>query len=50
MTHYPRTYALLKRAGHSPLYAARIVLDAMRGDQHAMLWVRIVFGARRAAR
>ena len=48
MNHlYPRTYALLKRAGHSPRYAAQILLDAMRGDTHALIWLRVVFRARR---
>ncbi len=43
---YPRTYRLLKAIGHTPLKAAEIVLDASRGDDHAMAWVRVAFGTR----
>ena len=32
-------YEALKKAGHSPLKAAEIVLDAKRGDQHAIAWI-----------
>jgi hypothetical protein len=47
MFGYPRVYALLKRAGHSPLRAAQIVLDAARGDERAVIWIRVVMRARR---
>lgn len=48
MTH-PRIYALLKSAGHSPFKAAEIILDATRRQEHAIIWVRIIFAARRRA-
>lgn len=44
---YPRTYALLKNIGHSPVKAAEIVLDASRGDSIAVDWVKIIWKARR---
>lgn len=42
MSKYPRTYAMLKRAGHSPAKAVEIIIDAQRGDKHALMWVRIL--------
>lgn len=39
------TYELLKLWGHSPAKAAEIVLDAKRGDRHALQWVRIARAA-----
>jgi hypothetical protein len=35
-------YELLKACGHSACKAAEIVLDAKRGDRHAMAWIEIV--------
>ena len=46
MSRYQRIYAMLKRAGHSPTKAAAVVLDAMRGDKHALLWIRAVRSTR----
>lgn len=40
---YRHTYAMLKRAGHTPAKAAEIVLDASRGDRHALRWVVTAF-------
>lgn len=37
---YKHTYKLLKDAGHSPLKASQIILDAMRGDELALTWIR----------
>jgi hypothetical protein len=34
-------YETLKAAGHSPAKAAEIVLDAGRGDAHALRWISI---------
>lgn len=45
-TKYRRTYALLKRAGHSPVKAFEIVLGAHRNEEHALIWLRIVFEGR----
>jgi len=39
---YPIIYDLLKRAGHSPAKAIEIILDAKRGDAHAMVWIRLI--------
>lgn len=33
-------YNMLKRAGHSPSKAAEILLDASRGDELALTWIR----------
>ena len=33
-------YEALKGAGHSPAKAAEIVLDAKRGDQYAVAWIK----------
>ena len=35
-------YEALKAAGHSPAKAAEIVLDAKRGDRHALAWIATV--------
>jgi hypothetical protein len=37
-------YELLKTYGHSPVKAAEIVLDAKRGDPHAVSWLRVARG------
>lgn len=37
-----KTYEALKRQGHSPAKAIEIVLDAKRGNSHALNWCRIV--------
>lgn len=34
-------YEALKRHGHSPAKALEIVLDAKRGDQHAIAWINV---------
>ena len=47
VTGYPRTYALLTRLGHSALKAAQIVMDAERGDSHALQWIVAMFRRRR---
>lgn len=41
-SRYPRLYAALKAAGHSPAKGAEILLDAMRGDRYALNWIAIV--------
>lgn len=43
---YPRIYAMLKACGHSPAKAAEIILDAMRGNEHALLWIKTVRATR----
>ena len=45
-TNYPRIYILLKKAGHTPFKAVEILLDASRGDGHALAWVWVLFAAR----
>jgi hypothetical protein len=37
-------YELLKKAGHSPVKAAEIILDAKRGDAYAIQWINIIRG------
>ena len=38
---HQRVYEMLKRIGHTPLKALEIVIDASRGDKHALTWIRI---------
>jgi hypothetical protein len=35
-------YEALTKMGHSPFKSAEILLDAKRGDQHAIGWIKIV--------
>lgn len=35
-------YEALKHYGHSPAKAAEIVLDAKRGNKHALAWLAVV--------
>lgn len=44
---YRRTYAMLKRAGHSADKAAEIILDACRGDEWSLTWIKANFNLRR---
>lgn len=44
---YKHTYNLLKQAGHSPYKALEIVLDAIRGNRYALMWIRIVRNSKR---
>jgi hypothetical protein len=37
---YRRVYALLKQSGHMPAKAVEILIDAKRGDQLALYWIR----------
>lgn len=46
MDKYPRIYAMLKRAGHSPAKAYTIILDAHRKDEYSLHWVRILQGSK----
>ena len=39
---YPRVYALLKRAGFSPVKALEVIFDAKRGDRHALTCIRLL--------
>jgi hypothetical protein len=45
-----RNYEALKAHGHSPAKAAEIVLDAQRGDTHALMWIQVALASCRAAR
>lgn len=40
---YPRVYKLLKNAGHSPAKAIEIIIDASRGNEWAMEWLKLAF-------
>ena len=37
---YPRR--LLKDAGHDPAKAVELLLDAKRGDEWALIWIRVL--------
>ena len=39
---YPLVYRLLKDAGHDPAKAAELLLDAKRGDEWALIWIRVL--------
>lgn len=39
-----QVYQLLKSKGHSAFKAAEIALDYVRGDQHAINWVKAHLG------
>jgi hypothetical protein len=43
---YIRVYRLLRRHGHSAMWAAMIILDASRGERHALDWIKGSFWAR----
>lgn len=43
---YVHVYRLLKCTGHSPLKAGQILLDAARGDVHALSWIMTLFRIR----
>lgn len=47
-SRFPRTYSLLKRLGFSPAKALEIIIDAKRGDAHAILFVKLAVSNRRA--
>ena len=42
---YRRVYGMLRRYGHSPLQALRVVVDAHRGEHFAMWWIRCIRSA-----
>jgi hypothetical protein len=37
-----RLYRLLKDAGHDPAKAVELLLDAKRGDEWALIWIRVL--------
>ena len=39
---YPLVYRLLKDAGHYPAKAVELLLDAKRGDEWALIWIRVL--------
>lgn len=43
MWSHPLIYSLLKKQGHDPAKAAEILLDAKRGDKHALKWIGLLF-------
>jgi hypothetical protein len=40
---YRRIYNLLKASGHSPVKAGQILLDAARGDQFSIDWIKALY-------
>lgn len=44
---FQRTHRLLTAAGHSHAKSWEILLDAVRGDAHAVAWIKTLFMARR---
>lgn len=44
---FPRVYSLLKRAGFSAGKAIEIIIDARRGDPHALLFVKLTASNRK---
>ena len=40
--NYRCTYAALVGAGHAPVKALEITIDAMRGNRYALQWIHIV--------
>lgn len=47
---YKRCYMLLLASGHSKLKALQILLDAERGGEFALGWIRMLRRLRRAER
>ena len=39
---YPLVYRLLKDAGHNTAKAVELLLDAKRGDEWALIWIRVL--------
>lgn len=39
---YLRVYQALKRQGHDAAKAIEIILDARRGDEYALMWIRAI--------
>ena len=39
---YPLVYRLLKDAGHDPAKAVELLLDAKRGDEWVLIWIRVL--------
>ena len=39
---YPLVYRLLIDAGHDPAKAVELLLDAKRGDEWALIWIRVL--------
>ena len=44
---YPRIYRLLKDAGHDPAKAVELLLDAKRGDEWALTWIKMLYRNRK---
>lgn len=42
MACYRRVYEMLKSRGHSPVKALEILLEARRGDELALAWIRFL--------
>lgn len=43
---YPRVYRSLKRYGFTAFYALRILVEAERGETHALIFCRLVRSAK----
>lgn len=44
---YKRIYQMLKYNGHTSLKAAQIILDAVRGNEFAINWIKCLFVVRK---
>ena len=44
---YPLVYRLLKDAGHDPAKAVELLLDAKRGDEWALTWIKMLYRNRK---
>lgn len=40
-------YRLLVDAGHSPMGALEVIVDARRGIKHALRWIKLLFQCRK---
>lgn len=39
---YQRIFKMLQRAGHGPLGALEVIVDATRGDVYAIDWIKMI--------
>jgi hypothetical protein len=45
---FPHIYALLMTAGHDEAKTAEILMDALRKDSDARIWIRTIAASRRS--
>lgn len=46
---YPHIYQMLKKNGHSAVKALEILIDACRGDEWALKWIKTMWSLRRGS-